>query len=186
MAEHRNEMTLDDVLWLLQLFEENGIPLVIDGGWAIDAVVGRQTRPHGDIDIVVEHKDVPRIRAMLTAHGFHDVPRDDSWECNFVLGDNAGREVDVHSCTFDEAGQIVYGVPYPFASLQGAGVLGGRRVACVPAHWLLDFHTGYELDDKDYQDVKVICAHLGVPLPAEYASFVAQDDKATPETTAAT
>lgn len=172
-------MTLSDVLWLLELFERHSIPLVVDGGWAVDAVVGRQTRPHADLDIAVEHRDVPRLRAMLEAEGFHDVPRDDTWECNFVLGDSVGREVDIHSYTFDEAGKIIHGVPYPFDSLRGTGTIGGRRVRCITPHWLVKFHTGYKLDDNDFRDMKVLCAHLGIPLPPDYAEFVAREERTT-------
>lgn len=168
-------MTLEGVLWLLDLFERHGIPLIIDGGWAVDAVLGRQTRRHEDLDIAVEHKDVPRIRTMLEGEGFREVPREDTWECNFVLGDSAGREVDIHSYTFDEAGKFVHGVDYPFDSLRGAGTIGGRQVACITPQWLVDFHTGYKLDENDYHDVKLLCQHLGIPLPAEYATFAAQE-----------
>ena len=175
MPDSTTEMTLAGVLWILEIFERHGIPLVIDGGWAVDAVVGRQTRRHEDLDIAVEHKDVPLLRAMLEAAGFRDVPRDDSWECNFVLGDSAGREVDIHSYTFDEAGQIIHGVAYPFDSLRGTGTIGGCRVACITPEWLVTFHTGYKLDDNDYHDVKLLCQHMGVPLPPEYTEFVAKE-----------
>lgn len=28
----------------------------LDGGWGVDALLGRQTRPHDDMDIVIEQK----------------------------------------------------------------------------------------------------------------------------------
>jgi lincosamide nucleotidyltransferase A/C/D/E len=78
------------------------------------------------------HKDVPKIRALLEARGYQDVPRDDTWECNFVLGDDQGHLFDLHSCTFDEAGNNIFGVKYPYDSLNGMGSIKGFPVRCIP------------------------------------------------------
>ncbi len=88
------------------------LPL-FDGGWGVDALLGEQTRRNSDLDIVVKHKDVPRLTKLFESRGYVEIPRDDSWECNFVLADESGHEVDVHSCTFDAEGNNIYGVPYP-------------------------------------------------------------------------
>lgn len=165
------EMTASDVIAIVKLFEENQIELYIDGGWAVDAVLGAQTRPHGDLDIAVQHQDVARIRALLEARGYHDLPRDDTWECNFVLGDEHGRQVDIHSYTFDATGNHVYGVPYPAESLTGTGLIDGHPVKCISPEWLVRFHTGYRLDENDYRDVLALCRRFGIPLPSEYAAF---------------
>ena len=69
---------------------------------------------HG-IDVWVD----PKLRALLEARGYRDVPRPDTRDCNFVLGDDEGREVDVHSYTFDESGRHVFGCEYPAESLTG-------------------------------------------------------------------
>ncbi len=72
------EMSADAVVQLLQLFEQHGIEVVVDGGWGVDALLGEQTRFHADVDIALEHKDVPKLRALLEARGYKDVPRDDT------------------------------------------------------------------------------------------------------------
>lgn len=165
------EMTATDVIAFVQLLREHQIDVCLDGGWAVDAVLGRQTRPHTDLDIALEHKDVPQVRALLEARGYKEVPRDDAWECNFVMGDEAGHEIDFHSCTFDAAGNNIFGVAYPYASLQGSGSINGFPVRCVPAAWLVQFHTGYPLDENDYRDVKALCQQFGLTIPPEYAEF---------------
>src|SRR5512136_2200513 len=121
-------MTAQDVVQIVQLLDRNGIEVCVDGGWGVDALLGRQTRPHSDLDIAVQHKDVPLLRALLEARGYSDVPRDDTRDCNFVLGDARGRHVDVHSYTFDAGGNCVFGVPYPADSLTGTGVVDGYAV----------------------------------------------------------
>jgi lincosamide nucleotidyltransferase A/C/D/E len=174
MAAPDPEMTADDVVAFLRLMDRHAIEVTVDGGWGVDALLGEQTRRHSDLDIAVREADVPQIRALLEARGYRDVPRDDSWECNFVLGDDDGHLIDIHSYTFDENNEIVHGVPYPYDSLHGTGSIGGYPVQCVPPMWMLDFHTGYALDEDDYHDAKLLCERFGFELPAEYADFTNQ------------
>lgn len=77
-------MPLETVLELVHKLNDQGIEVILDGGWAADALLGYQTRPHEDLDVAVFHEDVPAIRALLEGLGYSIVPRDDSWECNFV------------------------------------------------------------------------------------------------------
>ena len=163
-----------DVIVLYRMLSENGIEVRLDGGWAVDALLGRQTRPHGDLDIVVQHKDTRRLRALLEAQGYRDVVRDDTSAWNFVLGDSGGREIDVHAITFDNEGNGLYGpeekgIMYPAASLTGTGTVNGHTVKCISAEWLVKFHSGYELDENDFRDVYALCERFGIDYPGEYA-----------------
>ncbi|MCP4755376.1 MAG: nucleotidyltransferase family protein [Proteobacteria bacterium] len=164
-------MTASDVVEIVKLLTDNGIELYVDGGWSVDALLSEQTRPHADLDIAVRHKDVPRLRRLLESRGYGETPRDDSWECNFVLADESGHEIDVHSCTFDAEGNTIFGIQYPKDSLTGTGTIGGFRVNCISPDWLVKFHTGYELDMNDYRDVMALCERFGIELPSEYSKF---------------
>lgn len=169
------QMSAESAIEILSWFEINSFPVVVDGGWGVDALLGEQTRPHDDLDIAVQHSDVAGIRAMLEQRGFTDVPRNDTWECNFVLGDALGRQVDIHSCTFNEKHENIFGVAYPYDSLQGHGSISGHPVRCIPPDWMVRFHTGYPLDENDYLDTKHLCQRFSLPLPEDYAEFVARD-----------
>src|SRR5512136_1761367 len=114
MQTAEREFTEKDVIEFLQLLDQNHIKVHIDGGWGVDALLGEQTRSHSDLDIAIEHKDAAQVRALLEARGYQDVPRDDTRECNFVLGDERGHQIDIHSYTFDPAGNLVYGIAYPY------------------------------------------------------------------------
>ena len=160
-----------DAADLNAMLEENGLEVYVDGGWAVDAVLGEQTRPHDDLDIALPHAQVPRLRALLRIRGFGEQCRDDSWECNFVLADEAGRRLDVHSYTLDAAGLNVGGVPYIAEQLTGHGVIGGYPVRCIPPEWLVRFHTGYEIDDTDWHDVRLLCERFHIAVPDEYLKF---------------
>ena len=165
------EMGGDVVVQLMQLFKQHGIEVVVDGGWGVDALLGEQTRSHGDLDIALQHKDVPKLRALLEAHGYRDVPRDDTRDCNFVLGNGQGHEVDFHSYTFDAHGKLVFGVEYPLDSLTGTGSIQGYPVKCISTEWMVKFHSGYKLDENDYHDVSALCERFVIALPAEYERF---------------
>lgn len=176
MEKASDQMTSADVIAFVKMLNEHGIPVCIDGGWGVDALLGEQTRLHNDLDIAVEHKDVPKIRALLEAHGYGDVPRDDTRDCNFVLGDDAGHLIDFHSYTFDSVGNLTFGVAYPYDSLQGQGSIGGFPVNCITPAWMIKFHTGYPVDDNDYHDVKLLCRKFGFALPAEYDEFKRKEE----------
>ena len=164
-------MTGKDVADLIALLEQNGLEVYVDGGWAVDAVLGEQTRPHDDLDIALPQSQVPRLRELLTTRGFREQHRDDTWESNFVLADEAGRRLDVHSYTLDAAGLNVGGVAYRSEQLTGRGVIGGHAVRCISPEWLVKFHTGYELDQKDWHDVRLLCERFRIAVPDEYLKF---------------
>lgn len=158
---------------LVEVLEDAGIAVWVDGGWAVDAVLGEQTREHIDLDVVVEVAALQRLRALLAARGFVDVARADTRPWNFVLGAPDGRQVDVHAVAFDQHGNGVYGpatdgVAYPAEALTGSGVIAGRRVRCVAPAWLLRFRSGYEPRAVDRLDVAALCARFDLEVPEAY------------------
>lgn len=51
------------------------------------------------------------------------------------------------------------------------GSVKGYPVKCISPEWLVKFHTGYQLDENDYHDVKLLCRRFGLEIPAEYAEL---------------
>jgi len=164
-------MTADEVVEIIKLFEQNGIEVYVDGGWGVDALLGKQTRKHDDLDIALPHRFVPKLRELLEDRGYKDVPRDDTRDCNFVLGNDKGHLVDVHSYTFDENGKNIFGVAYEPRHLTGSGMIDGYPVKCPPPDVMVEFHTGYDVDENDYHDAKVLCERFNIPLPKDYEKF---------------
>ena len=152
-----------------------GLDICIDGGWAVDALLGRQTRPHDDLDIALPADQVARLMDMLTAGGMAVVDRPDSWEHNFVLADDTGRTIDVHSYILNDDGTSAGGVPYEARHLTGEGVILGARIRCVPPEWLVRFHTGYDVDENDWHDVRLLCDRFGIEIPSIYSKFRSND-----------
>ncbi|MGI3781472.1 MAG: nucleotidyltransferase domain-containing protein, partial [Janthinobacterium lividum] len=58
-------MHLDEVTEVLADLREVGCRAWVAGGWGVDALVGRQTRPHRDLDLAVDGEDVPTAIAAL-------------------------------------------------------------------------------------------------------------------------
>jgi len=165
------EMTAEDAVEIIRLLEQNGIEVYVDGGWGVDALLGIQTRKHEDLDVVLPHRFVPKLRELLEARGYEDVPRDDTRDCNFVLGDDIGHLVDIHSYTFDENGKNIFGVACEPFHLTGNGAINGYPVKCPPPDVMVEFHTGYDIDEDDYRDVKALCEKFNILLPNEYEKF---------------
>jgi lincosamide nucleotidyltransferase A/C/D/E len=179
------ETTLSDVLAFLDLTDSLRAGVWVDGGWAVDACLGRQTRRHADLDIAIEERHRDTLVVALRERAYDDVPRSDTRAWNFVLGDAHGRLVDFHVIVLDADGRGIYGPPeigtsYPAAALAGRGTIGGRPVACISPEWLVRFHTGYEVDEDDWADVAALCERFGMPIPDDYRRFAASSLAAHP------
>jgi lincosamide nucleotidyltransferase A/C/D/E len=165
-----------DVISLYKLLQKNGITVWIDGGWGVDALLGYQTRSHKDLDIVIEEKDVSRMWEHLQNNGYQEIKLENARPHNFVLGDKKGHEIDVHVIALDLKGNGIYGhvgngEVYPAASLTGIGRIADTDIQCISPEWMVKFHSGYKLKEKDFQDVSALCEKFGISLPEEYLKF---------------
>ena len=165
-----SEMTIEALVVLLRLFESAGIEVWLDGGWAVDAVLGVQTRPHKDVDIILRVADLPKLRESLAQRSFEI--RNGGTESNFVLADRSGLEVDVHAIVFDRDGNGVYRMEngsdwiFPAAGFSGQGVVQGVSVRCLtPEVQVLCHAHGYVPTEKDLRDMELLRARFGVELP---------------------
>jgi lincosamide nucleotidyltransferase A/C/D/E len=166
----RMAMQADDLIGLLDLLEQSGVIVWLDGGWGVDALLGEQTREHDDVDLIVERVDVPRLAETLAAQGYELVVG--APPGNFVLVDTLGRQVDVHPVAFDHRGGVYLMEEgrewiYPAAGFAGRGHVGGRPVRCLSADVQVLVHAGYELTEKDYRELWLLHERFAVALPAK-------------------
>jgi len=168
-TEPKHEMTSKDVTDLYSKLDNLGIKIWIDGGWGVDALLGKQSRTHKDLDIAINQKDVPGLLKFLEEEGFREIRKDN--EHNVVLADETGREIDYHAFITDDTGHIVGGIAYPDESLTGTGNIEGQGVRCISPEYMIKFHSGYKLKDKDFQDVSAICEKFGIEISKEYDRF---------------
>src|SRR5215212_9055088 len=172
-------MKAEDVIELYTLLLEHGVQIWIDGGWGIDALLERQTRSHKDLDAFVAFDNLPTLTAVLSERGF---ALKEIWgesrsrrhnghvrlvgtgepggqvATAFVLNDALGREIDIHVMYVDEHDSPTPAwdctVSFSPDALHGYGVIAGLPVRCLSAAMHMRTHTGYELQDKDIQDLQ--------------------------------
>ncbi len=138
---------------------QRGLRACVGGGWGVDALVGRQTRPHADVDLAVDARQLEQVLELLRGQGF--APAVDWLPVRVEMAHEDGRRVDVHPVVFMPDGRGLQ------AGLDGAefvypadaftrGVVGGRRVECLTATQQLAFHQGYPARDVDRHDVHLL------------------------------
>jgi lincosamide nucleotidyltransferase A/C/D/E len=163
-------MTSGAVVEFLSLMEISSVEVCLDGGWGIDALLGEQTREHGDLDIIVRVEDVPRLVAVTRSAGY--VRQTGGTDGNFVLKTPSGHEVDVHAIAFDGHGFGVFALrdgrkwPFPPAAFRGRGQVQGREVRCLSPDAQVQCHAqGYVPDEADLRDMQRLQDRFGVVLP---------------------
>jgi lincosamide nucleotidyltransferase A/C/D/E len=50
-------------------------------------------------------------------------------------------------------------------------MIGGHAVKCMPPFHIVEFHTGYKLDENDALDVKAICEKFGIDMPEDHKVY---------------
>ncbi|MEX1194464.1 MAG: amino acid transporter [Dehalococcoidia bacterium] len=166
-------MSANDVHDVMDALSHAGCKAWLDGGWAVDAALGEQTRDHDDLDLVVELDAIQAIETALAPLGYR--MRDDERPIRVVLASEDGRRVDAHTVVFDEGGGGVQPQPnggtfrYPPEGFAVFGKIGRRELPCLSVEVQLMCHMGYEPDEKDMQDMRLLAARFGLKLPSVYS-----------------
>ena len=164
---------LTDACEILRWAEGAEIPVVLDGGWGVDALIGRETRTHNDIDLFVEEKDYQAFIEMIKVRGFCEVTMEYTTEHHTVWADDKARIIDLHSFRYAQDGQILYeGCMFPAKTFSGKGVIGNIAVQCIEPESQVTFHQGYAFDENDVHDVKLLCETFGLAVPEEYQKLI--------------
>lgn len=169
------QLVAADVVALYRDLEDADVPVWLMGGWGVDALLGQQTRPHHDVDLLVEVAALERLRARLVALGFGlrylwddecRWVRDETWTLDveqptaFVYGHADEREVDVHVVRQSAEGtvEMLWTVPYDFTAegLLATGEIDGYRVRCLSREMQRQAHTGYELPTHHVRDIELL------------------------------
>ena len=156
-------MDADAVSSLLRRIASAGVDAWAAGGWAVDALVGRQTRPHRDLDLAVDERHVPALLRLLEADGF--LVTVDWTPVRLELTAPDGRIVDVHPVAFSEDGSGLQagldGGSFAYAASGfTTGRIEGSPVPCLSIEQQLEFRTGYPHRPVDRHDISLLTGLL--------------------------
>lgn len=164
-----------DVLSVLVELESARLFVSVDGGWGVDALLGYQSRPHDDLDLVIDVAEVESVCDVLQPLGYE--PALDEMPTRFVLVAEGDRRIDVHPMYFDDTGFAHQRLPggrlftCRISALCSSGQIDGTTVPCLSPELQLAAHTGYDPDDADRHDVGRLCHRFELPLPVGYEQF---------------
>src|SRR3954454_3482889 len=162
-------MAAGEALAVLDALTAAGCPAWIGGGWGVDALAGRQTRCHRDLDLAIDAAGEAAGRAALAARGY--VVETDWRPVRVEVAAPPDRWVDLHPVTFDAEGNGTQAGPDGTSfhcprDCFTSGLIGGRTVPCLSAARQVEFHLGYEPRPHDLADLALL-RHLldpsGVP-----------------------
>lgn len=158
----RGGLTAAEVLRVLAALDANGHRTWVAGGWGVDALLGRQTRVHRDLDLAVDVTDVSIDHAIDVLYGIGYQIETDWRPARIELAGVGQRWVDLHPVAFDKKGtgwQANVGDLPPFRYPPDAlvrGFVGGVRVRCLSVEQQLLFHTGYGPRPQDLADLTLL------------------------------
>ena len=160
----------DNVVEILEKTGDAGICVWVAGGWGVDALLGRQTRPHHDFDIFAEKKDESAFVDIFRTCGYRESQKHN--DDNTAWTNSDGSLIDFHLFEFVEAGNMQHdNARFPADIFDGNGFIGGIAVRCMTAEAQISYRHGYELREKDVQDVLLLCEAFDRPIPEGFDLF---------------
>ena len=148
---------------------EAEIKVFLDGGWGVDALIGYETRTHNDIDIFVEKKDYHKFIQIIKDNGFYEIKMEYTTTSHTVWEDENKRIIDLHCFEYTDDDKILYeGNCFPLETFTGRGKVEDIEVSCIEPYSQVMFHLGYEFDENDMHDVKLLCETFHIEIPDAY------------------
>jgi lincosamide nucleotidyltransferase A/C/D/E len=162
-----------EVLRVLEALEAAGVRAGVTGGWGIDALLRRQTRDHGDVDLGVPSDLIDAAIEALRSLDYAVAA--DERPARIVLKSVNGQ-VDLHPIVRLRSGAGVQTgfdgqtFEYPPGSLEAEGEIGGRIVRCGTPDLQVTFHRGYEPREHDRLDMAALAEAFGLTLEPPYSA----------------
>ncbi len=181
-------VSAQDARLLYERLTSSGLHAWLNGGWGIDALLGEQTRPHKDLDIIILVDEVVQMRGLLERDGYSlaYLWSESLWVVDaqgikvptaFVLQDSRDREIDAHAMRLDAQGNGIpewaHGAELVFSKqdLAAEGMIAGVMVRCFSPEMQVVCHQGYDLPAVHLHDLALLRERFGVVLPDKPSSI---------------
>ena len=159
---------IEDACEIIQFALQNSIKVYLDGGWGVDALLGRETRIHNDIDLFVELKNYHDFIHVIKQHGFDEVTMEYTTDSHTVWKDDKQRIIDLHCFEYTDDGILYERDVFPIETFSGEGRIGDITISCIEPLSQVTFHLGNEHDENDVHDVMLLCEVFQIAVPDEY------------------
>ena len=105
----------------------------------------------------------------MKANDFYEIKMEYTTLNHTVWEDAKNRIVDLHCFEYTGEGEILYeGDCFPVETFSGKGKIEEIEVSCIEPYSQVMFHLGYEFDENDVHDVKLLCKTFHIEIPNEY------------------
>ena len=166
-----DDLQLEAIGEIGALLDAAGIAHWLFGGWGVDFLVGRRTRPHSDVDLAVRRRDRPLVHERLQSSGWEHTPLPDE-----VVGTRYARRAVRLELTFvvdGQAGEVL--IPFEPEAMQWSAapfgdeisVLEGVRARTVPLRQMLTDKARPREDAEDGEKDRSDLAALQAAVPPE-------------------
>ncbi len=139
-------------------------PVLLAGGWGVDALVSGRRRRHSDLDVIAPPDGLPWLAATLAELGYErtvEVSEGGWWApVKMVFRSPAGGMIEVLLLTDAELDPLVrraeamLGREVDRTPVQGD--IGGLTVPCLPASLQLAAYDGYDMNHDQRADRRLL------------------------------
>jgi len=156
-------MDAEEVVTIVRWLTQRGVVYQINGGWAVDALHGLQTRLHRDVDIFLDENHLAALMTWLNRRGYATVA--DELPARIELR-HEHYAVDLHPMVLDAFGHGVQQglgdqVFHHRANARTEGWINGHPVIVATAERLRELRQGYEPREVDLHDLAILEALSG-------------------------
>ena len=152
----KNDVTEENLFYILDLFENLEVTYWLDGGRGVDVLTGQQQRKHRDIDIDFDSKHTEKVVQKLKEIGYEI--KVDWMPARMELKHEKYGYIDIHPLNLKQDGSATqadledgfYKFEKDYFTISH---YKGRKIPSISKDAQLLFHSGYDLTEKDHFDI---------------------------------
>ncbi len=177
-------MTAKALNQIIADLKELEVLFYLDGGWGVDALLGEETRPHKDADLIIFKRDLQKVKEYFLSQGYIDKTEGNVWWHFFM--EKPDTAVDFLVIESDNKGGAFLGpqendMYFPPEAFDGIGYINDQKVNCLDAAYRVKALTRefgvvvknrYQITEKDCRDLILLCKKFDLPVPADYTDHM--------------